>query len=119
MTAQEVSKRYNIPLKILQEYESWGLCGAVKLAMEDWKYDHQDIERLGTIMALHDMGFAVSEVEAYMRLLLSRENTEKERIDMLQKKRSSTLHEIHFKEQQITRMDYLRMEIQKQKEKRS
>lgn len=30
MTIDEASRRYNIPLEILQEYEQWGLCGAVK-----------------------------------------------------------------------------------------
>ena len=30
MTIHEASKQYCIPIKILQEYESWGLCGAVK-----------------------------------------------------------------------------------------
>lgn len=30
MTQQEASEHYNIPVSILQEYESWGLCGAVK-----------------------------------------------------------------------------------------
>ena len=30
MTKQEASERYQIPMHILSEYESWGLCGAVK-----------------------------------------------------------------------------------------
>lgn len=30
MTINEASERYKIPIKILQEYESWGLCGEVK-----------------------------------------------------------------------------------------
>ena len=30
MTINEVSERYKIPIKILQEYESWGLCGKSK-----------------------------------------------------------------------------------------
>lgn len=30
MTIQEASDRYKIPMEILREYESWGLCGAVK-----------------------------------------------------------------------------------------
>lgn len=30
MTIDEASERYNIPMKILREYEEWGLCGAVK-----------------------------------------------------------------------------------------
>lgn len=115
MTAEEVSKQYNIPMKILKEYESWGLCSAVKMAMADWHYDDQDLERLSTIMALHDIGFSVVEVEAYMRLLLSDRDSEKERMKMLEKKRSNTLEEIHLKEKQLARMDYLRFEIRNNK----
>lgn len=30
MTIHEASERYRIPIALLKEYESWGLCGAVK-----------------------------------------------------------------------------------------
>ena len=70
MTQQEASEHYNIPVSILQEYESWGLCGAVKKVMGVWQYDDEDLERLSTIMTLHDIGFTTEEVETYMRLLL-------------------------------------------------
>ena len=39
MTINEASERYSIPLDILKEYESWGLCGAVKKVMGAWQYD--------------------------------------------------------------------------------
>lgn len=38
MTMQEASERYHIPMHILQEYQRWGLCGAVKNVMGDWQY---------------------------------------------------------------------------------
>ena len=113
MTINEASERYKIPNKILQEYESWGLCGEVKKVMGSWRYDENDIERLSTIMTLHDIGFTNDEVEKYMRLLLKGKFTEKERLKMLSEKRSGTLDEIHFKEKQLDRLDYLRFEIQK------
>lgn len=111
MTGGEVCKQYGIPRKVLEEYRSWGLCGAVKLAMEDWRCDDRDLERLGTIMALHDMGFSTEEVETYMRLLLRGTVTEGERLAMLNKRRGQTLDEIHLKEKQLARMDYLRHEL--------
>lgn len=111
MTIDEASTRYNIPLDILHEYESWGLCGAVKKVMGVWQYDDQDIERLSMIMTLHDIGFLNDEVESYMRLLLEGESTEAQRLDMLNKRRSATLDEIHFREMQLDRMDYLRHKI--------
>lgn len=58
MTINEASRRYNIPVKILREYESWGLCGEVKKVMGSWRYDDSDIERLSIIMTLHDTGFS-------------------------------------------------------------
>ncbi len=111
MTIDEASTRYNIPLDILHEYESWGLCGAVKKVMGAWQYDDQDIERLSMIMTLHDIGFLNDEVESYMRLLLEGESTEEQRLDMLNRRRSATLDEIHFREMQLDRMDYLRHKI--------
>lgn len=112
MTINEASAHYNIPLDILREYESWGLCGAVKKVMGSWQYDDQDIERLSMIMTLHDIGFDKDEVENYMHLLLEGKSTERQRLNMLNKQRATTLDEIHFKEMQLDRLDYLRHKIQ-------
>ncbi len=115
MTINEASERYNIPIEVLEEYESWGLCGEVKKVMGVWQYDDTDLERLGTIMTLHDIGFSNEEVEIYMRLLLEGESTENERMCMLNKLRSTALDEIHFKEKQLERLDYLRHKIRNNK----
>ena len=109
MTINEASERYQIPIKILKEYESWGLCGEVKKVMGSWHY----AEKLSTIMTLHDIGFTNEEVEKYMRLLLDEKSTEEERMNMLNEKRRGTLDEIHFKERQLDRLDYLRFEIKR------
>lgn len=114
MTIKEASEKYNIPIEILKEYESWGLCGTVKKVMGAWQYDDSDLERLSMIMTLHDTGFRNEEVETYMRLLLEGESTESERMRMLNKKRDSALDEIHFRERQLDRLDYLRHMIQKE-----
>lgn len=111
MTISEASERYKIPIKILKEYESWGLCDEVKKIMGSWHYDESDLERLSTIMTLHDIGFTNDEVEKYMRLLCKGKSAEQERMEMLNIKRDSTLDEIHFKEKQLDRLDYLRFEI--------
>ena len=113
MTIQEASQRYRIPMHILREYESWGLCGAVKKVMGAWQYDDTDLERLSTIMTLHDIGFTTEEVEVYMRLVLEGEPSSTQRLRMLDEKRSAALDEIHFKERQLQRLDYLRHEIRK------
>ena len=113
MTINEASERYNIPIEVLKEYESWGLCDEVRRVMRVWQYDDRDIQRLSMIMTLHDIGFDNNEVEAYMRLLLEGDSTEEERLDMLNKKRGVTLDELHFKQKQLDRVDYLRYKIQK------
>lgn len=118
MTIQEASDRYQIPMNILKEYESWGLCGAVKNVMGAWQYDDEDLERLSLIMTLHDIGFTTGEVETYMRLTLEREGSERECLRMLNRKRDSTLDELHFRERQLQRLDYLRHEIQKTQERK-
>ena len=112
MKIQEASERYQIPLPILREYERWGLCGAVKKVMGSWQYDDSDLERLSTIMTLHDIGFSSEEVEVYMRLL-EQPQTQTQRLRMLEAKRAAALDEIHFKERQLQRLDDLRHAIRK------
>ena len=116
MTIDEASERYHIPLEILHEYERWGLCGAVKKVMGSWQYDDTDLERLSLIMTLHDAGFESPEIETYMRLLLEQEGSENQRLKMLELKRRSLLDEIHFREKQLARLDYLRYHIRRQQD---
>ena len=113
MTIYEASERYNIPMNILREYESWGLCGAVKKVMGAWQYDDTDLERLSLIMTLHDIGFATDEIENYMKLLVEGKDSDAARLQMLNQKRNNMLDEIHFREKQLDRLNYLRYEIQK------
>lgn len=47
MTIDEASTRYNIPLDILREYESWGLCGAVNKALPGGQYRHDTVQCVG------------------------------------------------------------------------
>lgn len=119
MTVEEVIEQYKIPKKILDEYHSFGLCDAVREVMGDWKYGDEDLERLSMIMSLHDIGFSTEEVETYMKLLIRGTKTEPERMRMLNKKRASILDDIHFREKQVERMDYLRYEMQGSMKKRN
>lgn len=101
MTINKASEKYSIPIEVLKEYESWGLCSEVKKVMGVWQYDDKDLERLSLIMTLHDIGFSNEEVEIYMRLLLDGKSTDNERLRMLNKLRNNALDEIHFKEKQL------------------
>ena len=86
MTKDEASQRYRIPPHILDENENWGLCGALKKVMGAWQYDDEDLERLSTIMTLHDIGFTAEEVENYMRLLLEQPDSDRQRLRMMEEK---------------------------------
>ena len=48
-----------------------------------------------------------------MRLLLAGPSTEAERLRMLNQRRNLALEEIHFKEKQLERLDYLRHKMKK------
>lgn len=87
----------------------------LKKVMGAWQYDDQDLERLSMIMTLHEIGFDSKEVETYMRLMLDGEDAQPQRIAMLDKMQGKALDEIHFREKQISSMDYLRHEMQKEK----
>lgn len=115
MTKEQARKHYHIPISILDEYEKWGLCDVVKKVMGDWQYDDTDIERLSLIMTLHDIGFSQEEVKRYMQLEME-EKSEGARLAMLKKVRAKALDEIHFRENQLARMDYLRYAIEQEKE---
>ncbi|EET60868.1 MAG: MerR family transcriptional regulator [Marvinbryantia sp.] len=116
MTIQEASERYQIPMEILKEYEKWNLCDQVKKVMGNWQYDDEDLQRLGMIMTLHNIGFQEKEIEQYMKLYLRGDVTTAERMRILKQKRDQTLDEIHFQEKRLEDLDYLRYKTQKGKE---
>ncbi len=112
MNRDEVSKRYHIPLKILQDYERWGLGGAVKTGMGAWQYDDEDLERLSLVMTLYDIGFSPADVEQYMRLLVSDDDTEAERLRMITGLRQQAIEDIRVREKRLDRIDYVRYQLQ-------
>ena len=86
MTIREVSERYNIPMEILKEYETWARKRAAQKTVGAWQYDDADLERLSLVLSLHEMGFDSREVELYLKLL-GQEGTEAQRIRMLSQKK--------------------------------
>ena len=113
MTILEVSKRYSIPIKVLKEYERWGLCNETKEVVGGWQYDQQDIKSLSMVMTLYDIGFTSKETKNYMKLLLQGKETREMRLEILNKHRKNMLDEIHFKQSQLDRLDYLKYKIEK------
>lgn len=120
MTKEEACSRYKIPMELLDEYEKWGLCGAVKKVMGAWQYDDSDLENLSLIMTLHEIGFTSDEAETYMTLLLAKDKNaenDRQRLRMLHSKRGALLDEIHSKEKYLSRLDYLAYQIEKENKK--
>ncbi|HIX99863.1 MerR family transcriptional regulator [Faecalicatena fissicatena] len=100
MTIDEVSRCCGIPLKVLQEY------------------DNADPERLSVLITLHQIGFESAEIEAYMKLL-EKEDSDGQRLRILERKRRRLLDEIHFQEKQLSQLDYLRYSIRKKQSKKT
>ena len=99
MTIDEVSRCCGIPLKVLQEY------------------DNTDPERLSVLITLHQIGFESAEIEAYMKLL-EKEDSDGQRLRILDRKRRGLLDEIHFREKQLSHLDYLRYSIRREQNKK-
>ena len=108
MTIYEISEKYNIPMALLQQYESWKLCSSEKKIAGQWQYDDEDLENLSLIMTLHNIGFSCEEIENYMRLQFSDCCQNQQKIAILNKKRELTLDQIHSLEKQLEQLDYLR-----------
>ncbi len=113
MTKKETSERYQIPIEILEDYERWNLREDAKRVMGEWQYDDSDLELLGTITTLHDIGFEEDEIEEYMRLYLRGSVTSSERESILKKKRNQTLDVIHLQEKRLELLDYFWFKIQR------
>ena len=63
-------------------------------------------------MTLPDNLFDSCQEEEYIRLFLKKEDTAEQRMQMLNRQRGITLDEIHLREKQLERMDYLRFKIE-------
>lgn len=105
MTREEVLCRYKIPAQILDEYEPQGQ-----------EYNDSDIERISTIVTLNDIGFKKEDIKAYMLLEQIGVSTLRERLEILEVKRSAILDEMHKNEKQLECLDYLRYKMKKTKE---
>lgn len=85
------------------------MCQEVKKVMGSWQYDETDFERLSLIMMLYGLDFTVEEIKKYMKLSLGK--NEREWLKLLNKKRKGILDEVHLKEKHLSRIDYLRYEM--------
>ena len=113
MTIEEASKQYEIPDYIREEYERLGLRGKTRDKAGSWECDRYDLEYLGLMVTLHQIGFERADVKTYMNLVFRGKCTKAERLKMLNRKRDKAMESIHFCEGQIDLLDYLRYELEK------
>lgn len=113
MTIEEASKQYEIPAYIRKEYEQLDLCGKEQDKTGSWECDECDLEYLSLMVTLHQIGFEGTEVKEYIKLVFQGMGTKAERMKMLNRKRDDAMSKIHFCEEQIDLLDYLRYELQK------
>lgn len=114
LTITEAGKQYQIPVDILQEYMTLGLAKNTKGMSGDLECEEKDLEILNLLILLHESGFEKDEVKVYVQAVAGGKKTVRKRIQMLNQKREEMLKEIHCKEGQLDRLDYLRYELQKQ-----
>lgn len=110
MTLFEVSEKYNIPPEIIKDYEMRWRCCENKNSAGTYNYDDKDLENLSIIITLQDMGFTADETEKYMRAKIYGEYDNCV-CCMLSDKRNALLSDIHSKEDQLQRLDYLKYKL--------
>lgn len=108
MKAEEVSRRYQIPLELLQDDQDWGFIS--------WsgEYEEADLPRLSLMLTLQEIGFEPAEIRDYLHLWLDGEKSSVRRIQLLEEKRDRILAAIHAGEQKLERLDCLRHFLRKQ-----
>lgn len=102
MTMRDVNTRFCVPIDVMEKYEAWGFGSG--------DYTNRDLDQLSLMLTLQDIGFQSAQIEQYMRLM-NTENSGSQRLIMLNTKRREMLDQIHLKEKQLDRLDFLRYEI--------
>ena len=108
MKAEEVGRRYQIPLELLREDQDWGFISRTG------EYEEADLSRLSLMLTLQEIGFAPAEIREYLHLWLDGEKSSARRIQLLEEKRAKILETIHAGEQKLERLDCLRYHLRKQ-----
>ncbi|HIQ82607.1 MAG TPA: MerR family transcriptional regulator [Candidatus Pullichristensenella stercorigallinarum] len=109
VTMQEASERYNIPMEVVREYESWGGMAEKDMGVE--QCGDADLEALSLMMTLRGLGFTAQEIKSYMRPSPAGAAADAMRLRMLECKRVDALRAIHVQEQQLEQLDSLRHRI--------
>ena len=109
MDFNEIARFCSIPLQRLQEYEAAGF-----LRKEhEGDYKIEDVERLGLLEMLTQIGFDTAEIKQYLESG-NRNVSPRRRIQLLRDKRCKILHNIHGNQALLDHIDYLIWNIKKE-----
>lgn len=113
MKAEELCHSFNIPEKILEEYQKMGFCHCIQENLSENQYDAVDLRRLSLMITLHDLDFTEKEIQQYMDYVMNQNMSQHEVLKLLNIKRNQTLNDIHSFEKRLNCLDYLRHQIKK------
>lgn len=113
MKAEELCHSFNIPEKIIKEYQTMGLCHCVQEGLSAKQYDAVDLSRLSIMVTLYNLDFTSTEIQQYMNYVVNQNVSHHDLLNMLNEKRNQTLNDIHDYEKRLNCLDYLRHQIKK------
>jgi len=106
MTRQEMTERFGIPERVLNDYE--------KNTCHDAEgYTDADIALLSQMVTLYEIGFSSQQAQRYLEAAVNGENAV--RTALLEQKRQELLDTLHQQEEQLDKLDFLRYELKKTK----
>lgn len=107
MTRNDLSCCCKITKEVLEEYDNSVFCGGVPKE----EYTECDIEMLSLISTLREIGFDSCERKEYLSLMKAGSQADDKKLKMLNYKRMRCLEEIHSKENQLEKLDYIRHKL--------
>jgi len=107
MTREEIASRYNVPQEVLENFDVW----YQKDTGAD--YTDQDLEKIESILTLSGAGLDKEEIREYLGAGKKRPAPKDDMLRILNKRRKEILSAIHEQEKKISRIDYLRYQLEK------
>ncbi|MCC8013704.1 MAG: MerR family transcriptional regulator [Eubacterium sp.] len=107
MEINEISKRYNIDIKKLKVFEENNL-----ITFRE-HFTDEDLNMLSALCSLYDSGLSIKEIKDFMAVYNSGEHSGQ--ISFLTECRHNMLNEIHTKQKNLDKLDYIIYELKNKK----
>lgn len=103
----EISKRYNIDIKKLQIFEDNNLITFTE------NFNNEDLNMLSFICSLYDSGLSIDEIKEFMTVYDNDDSGSQ--LNFLTGCRNDLLNEIHKRQKELDKLDYIIYEIKNKK----